>query len=84
MEQKLANSLHLTINEKKFIETALLSEIRVDGRRPFDYRKLTIKFGRQLNSFPLAHSILFGAVHLCFNLNAAKCLCWTLQGGWFV
>ncbi|XP_028798752.1 exosome complex component RRP45A isoform X2 [Neltuma alba] len=47
MEQRLANALHLTINEKKFIETALLSELRVDGRRPFDYRKLTIKFGRE-------------------------------------
>ncbi|XP_027361116.1 exosome complex component RRP45A-like isoform X2 [Abrus precatorius] len=36
----------LPINDKKFIETALLSELRVDGRRPFDYRKLTIKFGK--------------------------------------
>ncbi|CAH1436025.1 unnamed protein product [Lactuca virosa] len=25
---------------KKFIESALLSDLRVDGRRPFDYRKL--------------------------------------------
>ncbi|KAL1355689.1 hypothetical protein HN51_007684 [Arachis hypogaea] len=46
MEQRLANSWRQTINEKKFIETALLSELRVDGRRPFDYRKLTIKFGK--------------------------------------
>ncbi|KAI4356623.1 hypothetical protein L6164_000632 [Bauhinia variegata] len=45
MEQRLASSWHMTVNEKKFIETALLSEVRVDGRRPFDYRKLTIKFG---------------------------------------
>lgn len=34
------------MNEKNFIETALLSDLRVDGR-PFDYRRLTIKFGRE-------------------------------------
>ncbi|XP_028062098.1 exosome complex component RRP45A-like [Camellia sinensis] len=47
MEQRLANTLRMTVNEKKFIETALLSDLRVDGRRPFDYRRLTIKFGRE-------------------------------------
>ncbi|CAL5350848.1 unnamed protein product [Camellia sinensis] len=47
MEQRLANTLRMTVNEKKFIETALLSDLRVDGRRPFDYRRLTIKFGRR-------------------------------------
>lgn len=46
MEQRLANCWRLTVNEKKFIETALLSELRVDGRGPFDYRKLNIKFGK--------------------------------------
>ncbi|XP_058745493.1 exosome complex component RRP45A-like [Vicia villosa] len=46
MEQRLANCWRLTVNEKKFIESALLSEIRVDGRGPLDYRKLNIKFGR--------------------------------------
>ncbi|VFQ63994.1 unnamed protein product [Cuscuta campestris] len=47
MEQRLANVWRMTVNEKKFIETALLSDIRVDRRQPFDYRKLTIKFGRE-------------------------------------
>ncbi|KAI3823477.1 hypothetical protein L1987_04915 [Smallanthus sonchifolius] len=47
MEQKLANSLTMTVNEKKFVENALLSDIRVDGRRPFDYRNLTIRFGSE-------------------------------------
>ncbi|KNA21757.1 hypothetical protein SOVF_040530 isoform B [Spinacia oleracea] len=47
MEQRLANSWNMTVNEKNFIETALLSDLRVDGRRPFDYRRLTIKFGRE-------------------------------------
>ncbi|CAL5437936.1 unnamed protein product [Camellia sinensis] len=47
MEQRLANTWRMTVNEKKFIETALLSDLRVDGRRPFDYRRLTIKFGRE-------------------------------------
>ncbi|KAK2364051.1 exosome complex component RRP42 [Trifolium repens] len=46
MEQRLANCWRLTVNEKKFIETALLSELRVDGRGPLDYRKLNIKFGK--------------------------------------
>lgn len=47
MEQRLANTWRMTVNEKKFIETALLADLRVDGRRPFDYRRLTIKFGRE-------------------------------------
>ncbi|KAI3791929.1 hypothetical protein L2E82_05795 [Cichorium intybus] len=47
MEQRLATSLIMTVNEKKFIESALLSDIRVDGRRPFDYRTLTITFGSE-------------------------------------
>ncbi|EXB93334.1 Exosome complex component rrp45 [Morus notabilis] len=46
MEQRLANSWRLTVNEKKFIETALLPALRIDGRRPFDYRNLTINFGK--------------------------------------
>ena len=45
MEQRLANTWRMTVNEKKFIETAILSDLRVDGRRPFDYRRLFIKFG---------------------------------------
>ncbi|XAR60352.1 hypothetical protein NMG60_11033688 [Bertholletia excelsa] len=47
MEQRLANAWRMTVNEKKFIETALQSDLRVDGRRPFDYRRLTVKFGRE-------------------------------------
>ncbi|XP_057479380.1 exosome complex component RRP45A-like isoform X1 [Actinidia eriantha] len=47
MEHRGANAWRMTVNEKKFIETALLSDLRVDGRRPFDYRRLTIKFGRE-------------------------------------
>ena len=46
METRLANTWRQTVNEKKFIETALLSDLRVDGRRPFDYRSLTINFGK--------------------------------------
>ncbi|XP_057954385.1 exosome complex component RRP45A-like isoform X2 [Malania oleifera] len=45
--ERLSNTWRMTVNEKKFIETALLSELRVDGRRPFDYRQLTVKFGRE-------------------------------------
>ncbi|MCI28632.1 protein RRP45A-like, partial [Trifolium medium] len=38
--------MEMTMNEKKFIEHALLAELRVDGRGPLEYRKLNIKFGR--------------------------------------
>ncbi|KAJ8551342.1 hypothetical protein K7X08_000712 [Anisodus acutangulus] len=47
MEQRLGNIWRMTVNEKKFIESSLESELRIDGRRPFDYRRLTIKFGRE-------------------------------------
>lgn len=40
------------MNEREFIEQALQSDLRVDGRRPFDFRKLTISFGRYLGSIP--------------------------------
>ncbi|XP_020584731.1 protein REDUCED WALL ACETYLATION 4-like [Phalaenopsis equestris] len=49
MEQRLANTWHMAINEKNFIETALSENIRVDGRSTFDYRQLTIKFGSHFN-----------------------------------
>lgn len=47
MDARLANTWRLTVNEKKFIETALTSGLRIDGRNPFEYRKLSIKFGRE-------------------------------------
>ncbi|CAL5350836.1 unnamed protein product [Camellia sinensis] len=64
MEQRPANTLRMTVNEKKFIETALLSDLRVDGRRPFDYRRLTIKFGREDGSseVQLGHTHVMGFV----------------------
>ncbi|EEE57167.1 hypothetical protein OsJ_07096 [Oryza sativa Japonica Group] len=36
---------HPTVNEREFIERALQSDLRVDGRRPFDFRRLKILFG---------------------------------------
>ncbi|KAJ6670758.1 EXOSOME COMPLEX EXONUCLEASE RIBOSOMAL RNA PROCESSING PROTEIN [Salix viminalis] len=47
MDGRLANTWKLTVNEKKFIETALASNLRIDGRNPLEYRKITIKFGRE-------------------------------------
>uniref|UniRef100_A0A2P2KMS8 Uncharacterized protein MANES_01G181600 n=1 Tax=Rhizophora mucronata TaxID=61149 RepID=A0A2P2KMS8_RHIMU len=47
MEARLANNWRLTVNERKFIETALASDLRIDGRNPLEYRKITIKFGRE-------------------------------------
>eukprot|EP01018_Ginkgo_biloba_P018278 Gb_25376 [translate_table: standard] len=43
----MANAPRLTSNEKKFIEEALRLGQRVDGRRPFDSRRLFIKFARE-------------------------------------
>lgn len=43
----MANALRLSINEKKFIDEALCLEQRIDGRRPFDSRRLFIKFARE-------------------------------------
>ncbi|OMO81779.1 hypothetical protein CCACVL1_12223 [Corchorus capsularis] len=48
MEGRLANAWRLTVNDKKFIKNALQSEIRIDGRKPYEYRKIAIKFGRQV------------------------------------
>ncbi|XP_062103650.1 exosome complex component RRP45A-like [Humulus lupulus] len=42
-----ANTWRLTVNEKKFIENALLSDLRVDSHHPFDYRNLIITFGKE-------------------------------------
>ncbi|KAK4608452.1 hypothetical protein RGQ29_002029 [Quercus rubra] len=50
METRLANIWRLTVNEKKFIETALQSDLRIDGRRPFDFRNISIKFSREEGS----------------------------------
>ncbi|TXG73263.1 hypothetical protein EZV62_001842 [Acer yangbiense] len=62
MDSRLANTWRLTVNERKFIETALLSGIRIDGRNPYEYRKLSIKFGRQV----LAHS------HTCIEDGSSE------------
>ncbi|CAI0541845.1 unnamed protein product, partial [Linum tenue] len=50
MDSRLANTWRPTVNEKKFIETALASNLRIDdyNRKPIEYRQLTINFGRQL------------------------------------
>ncbi|KAL4379727.1 hypothetical protein GQ457_02G028080 [Hibiscus cannabinus] len=47
MDVRLANTWRLTLNEKNFIKTALLSEIRLDGRKPFQFRNIIINFGRE-------------------------------------
>ncbi|XP_022743715.1 exosome complex component RRP45A-like [Durio zibethinus] len=47
MDARLANTWRLTVNEKNFIKTALLSEIRIDGRKPFEFRNFIINFGRE-------------------------------------
>ncbi|PAN06418.1 hypothetical protein PAHAL_1G262800 [Panicum hallii] len=36
-----------SVNEREFIESALQSDLRVDGRHSFDFRKLKISFGRE-------------------------------------
>jgi exosome complex component RRP45 len=36
----------ISINENEFIHEALRAEQRIDGRRPFDVRRLTITFAK--------------------------------------
>ncbi|KAF2291856.1 hypothetical protein GH714_035865 [Hevea brasiliensis] len=36
MDARLTNAWRMTVNEKKFIETALASDMRVDGRNPLE------------------------------------------------
>ncbi|CAI0541402.1 unnamed protein product, partial [Linum tenue] len=64
MDSRLANTWRLTVNEKKFIETALASDLRIDGRKPLEYRKLTINFGREDGSadVQLGHTHVMGFV----------------------
>ncbi|CAL5350832.1 unnamed protein product [Camellia sinensis] len=89
MEQRLANTLRMTVNEKKFIETALLSDLRVDGRRPFDYRRLTIKFGSeaiQQQRFAVASQFMSGGsfpYDKCMNImnNSPRSAAATLMIG---
>ncbi|XP_020536079.1 exosome complex component RRP45B isoform X3 [Jatropha curcas] len=60
METRLASTWRMTLNEKKFIETALASDLRIDGRNPLEYRKITIKFGREDGS----SEVLLGHTHV--------------------
>ncbi|KAK1291313.1 hypothetical protein QJS10_CPB17g00495 [Acorus calamus] len=45
--ERQSNGLTMTVNERTFIKHSLVSDLRIDGRGPFDYRRLTIKFGRE-------------------------------------
>lgn len=36
--------LRMSVNEKEFIEAAIREDQRIDGRTPFDYRRLNISF----------------------------------------
>jgi hypothetical protein len=63
-----------TVNEREFIEHALQSDLRVDGRRPFDFRKLKIAFGRYLGSIP-SPSIPPSPTVLGFSCRDGDLLC---------
>nr|CAB3446844.1 unnamed protein product [Digitaria exilis] len=45
-----------TVNEREFIEHALQSDLRVDGRHSFDFRKLKISFGRYIHLHAPTHT----------------------------
>ncbi|CAI0541400.1 unnamed protein product, partial [Linum tenue] len=66
MDSRLANTWRPTVNEKKFIETALASNLRIDdyNRKPIEYRQLTINFGREDGSadVQLGHTHVMGFV----------------------
>ncbi|KAK4851070.1 hypothetical protein QYF36_012198 [Acer negundo] len=49
MDSRLTNTRRLTVNERKFIETTLLSGIRIDGRNPYESpRRHSLRALRQL------------------------------------
>ncbi|XWS28322.1 hypothetical protein CRYUN_Cryun25bG0058400 [Craigia yunnanensis] len=76
MERRLANVWRLTVNDKNFIKSALFSDIRIDGRKPYEYRKIAIKFGRQvLASFINLVITLFHAVVLKLLILKLVCTC---------
>ncbi|XP_065879020.1 exosome complex component RRP45A-like [Euphorbia lathyris] len=64
MEGRLGNLWRMTLNEKNFIQTALVSDLRIDGRNPMEYRKVTIKFGKEDGSseVQLGHTHVMGFV----------------------
>jgi exosome complex component RRP45 len=39
-------AMRMSINEKQFIEAALRENQRIDGRTPFDFRRLVINFSK--------------------------------------
>jgi exosome complex component RRP45 len=41
------NQLLLSTNEVSFILDAIKHDLRIDGRKQFDFRKLSISFGKQ-------------------------------------
>lgn len=59
--------LRMSTNEKEFIVAAIREEQRIDGRTPFDYRRLQIKF---LKFVPAVLLDLFG-----INQSVVACIC---------
>ncbi|OEL15986.1 Exosome complex component RRP45B [Dichanthelium oligosanthes] len=55
-----------TVNERDFIERALQSDLRVDGRHSFDFRKLKITFGREDGS----SEVQLGETHVLSYVTA--------------
>jgi len=44
-------AMRMSINEKQFIEAALRENQRIDGRTPFDFRRLVINFSKYVCMF---------------------------------
>jgi hypothetical protein len=45
--------MRMSINEKQFIEAALRENQRIDGRTPFDFRRLVINFSKYVCMYVL-------------------------------
>lgn len=84
MEQRVANTFRMTVNEKKFIEKALLSDLRIDGRRPFDFRRMTIKFGRQVFCRNNSCVLLWFCIFVILAVFAGNDNGWVLKLWWSV
>nr|KAJ0214323.1 hypothetical protein LSAT_V11C400204870 [Lactuca sativa] len=65
-------SVTVSVKEKKFIDSALRSDLRVDGRRPFDYRKQSIIFRRWFIRDPAWTDSSYGICHMTTSTTLSR------------
>jgi len=59
-------AMRMSINEKQFIEAALRENQRIDGRTPFDFRRLVINFSKYVCMYVFV-SVVLSSRSSCLN-----------------